>query len=110
MAADRERDQELAQLLEEVRALRKTLDELKGDAPRLPPDYAVLARTPDELLPPDYAVAVRTGSLLPPDYAVLVRQARPSYAVLARTNLPPTYEVLVRPVGPEEIDRPMPEQ
>jgi hypothetical protein len=110
MEADRERDRELAELLEEVRALRETLDELKRDPWRLPPDYAVLARTGGDVLPPDYAVAVRTRPTLPPDYAVLVRQARPSYAVLARSDLPPTYEVLVRPAGPDDVEGPMPEQ
>jgi hypothetical protein len=107
---DQEREQELAELLREVRALRETLDQLKAaPAPRLPPDYAVLART-QSALPPDYAVAVRTSAALPPDYAVLVRQALPpDYAVLVRDPsqaLPPTYEVLVRPVGPGGVEGP----
>jgi hypothetical protein len=93
---EQERERELAALLKEVRALRESLDELKAGLPRLPPDYAVLARTRPEL-PPDYAVAVRTGAALPPDYAVLVRQAA----------LPPEYQVLVRAVRPEAGEGPI---
>jgi hypothetical protein len=93
---EHERERELADLLKEVRALRESLDQLKAGLPRLPPDYAVLART-QPALPPDYAVAVRTSAALPPDYAVLVRQAA----------LPPEYAVLVRPVGPEAAEGPI---
>ena len=93
MSEDRER--ELAELLQEVRALRRELNELKGGA-RLPPDYAVLART-RPTLPPDYAVAVRVGRR-PPDYAVLVRPG---------LFEPPSYEVLVRPAIPEIDEDPL---
>src|SRR2546429_7728876 len=64
--SDQDREQELAELLREVRALRQTIDELKVDVglrPKLPPNYEVLVRT-RPALPPDYAVAVRQA--LPP--------------------------------------------
>jgi hypothetical protein len=80
-------EQELKELLEEVRALRRDLEELRS-RPDFRPDYAVLARTQGELSP---------------EYAVLVREARPSYAVLARSEAVlegPSYEVLVRPARP----------
>ena len=95
---DEAHESELSELLNEVRALRRTLDELKagpGLSHRLPPDYAVLVRaTP--ALPPDYEVAVRQFEF-PPEYAVLARLV---------SELPPEYEVAVRPPGfepPEEI-------
>jgi hypothetical protein len=75
-----EHEVELAELLEEVRSLRKAIDELKA------------RESVSVAFPPDYAVLVRSGSALPPDYAVLVRP---------QTELPPGYEVLVRPAGPE---------
>lgn len=89
------REEELAELLSEVRALRKSLDQLKAPATRhLPPDYAVLVRQA-HALPPDYAVLVRQAHELPPDYAVAVRQIAVS----------PEYEVLVRPaIGEHEGD------
>jgi hypothetical protein len=80
------REEELAELLHEVRALRKSLDQLKAPTRHLPPDYAVLVRQA-HALPPDYAVLVRQAHELPPDYAVAVRQIAVS----------PEYEVLVRP-------------
>ena len=100
-SSDQEREDELAELLREVRALRATIDQLQGSQairPLFPPDYAVLARTRAEL-PPDYAVLVRSQpSFVQPDYAVLVR-SQPSF-------LPPEYEVLVRPadLGDEESE------
>jgi hypothetical protein len=94
-SSDQEREQELAELLREVRALRETIDQLRaGQAarPMFPPEYAVLVRTRPELSP-EYAVLVRSQpSFLPPDYAVLVR---------SQPFLPPEYEVLVRPAVPE---------
>ena len=106
-----EREDELAELLREVRALRATIDQLQAGTairPMLPPDYAVLARTGAELSP-NYEVLVRSQpTFLPPDYAVLVRSQPtflpPDYAVLVRsqpTSFPPDYEVLVRPAFPE---------
>ena len=73
---DDEREQELRELLNEVRTMRKEIAGLKPQF-ELPPDYAVLVRTPAEL-PPDYAVAVRPA--------------------VNRVS----YEVLVRPVIPQE--------
>jgi hypothetical protein len=112
-SSDAERENELRELLAEVRALRSTIDQLKATAGfgrALPPDYAVLVRAVEEL-PPDYAVAVRTRPALPPDYGVLVRpQLPPDYAVLVRSELPPTYEVLVRPVIPGKGESPLAEQ
>jgi hypothetical protein len=86
-----EREQELAELLREVRALRRTIDQMQagqGGQVAFPPNYEVLVRS-QPMLPPDYAVLVRQQPTLPPDYAVLVR---------TRPQLPPEYEVLVRPV------------
>jgi hypothetical protein len=102
-SAGQEREQELAELLKEVRALRKTIDELKGGP------------GPGVELPPDYAVLVRAVSALPPDYEVLVRhQPEPlrSYAVLVRAQpvQVPSYEVLVRPAIPKPEDPPIAEQ
>lgn len=99
-SSDQEREQELAELLREVRALRQTIADLNvspGLQPRLPPDYQVLVRS-QPALPPDYAAAVRTQPALPPDYAVLVR---------ANPLQPPSYEVLVRPVAPEIEEPPV---
>lgn len=90
---DQERENELAELLREVRALRQTLDQLKpgsvGQA-SLPPGYQVLVRT-QPVLPPEYNVAVRIQPTLPPDYQVAVRPA-----------FPPEYEVAVRIPQPGE--------
>jgi hypothetical protein len=85
--SEHERENELAELLREVRALRQELEQLKGAQPEgalRDPNYAVLART-DSARDPDYAVLVRqlasqdvsTGSRAPlrePSYEVLVRQ------------------------------------
>ncbi len=96
MASD-EREQELAELLSEVRALRESLDALKANpalqAERLPPTYAVAVR---QALPPDYAVAVRQ-SFLPPDYAVMVRVRNPFEQVVNPALQVPTYNVAVSP-------------
>jgi hypothetical protein len=93
-----EREQELAELLSEVRALRESLDALKANpavqgARQLPPTYAVAVR---QALPPDYAVAVRQ-SFLPPDYAVLVRVRNPFEQVVNPALQVPTYNVAVTP-------------
>ena len=68
-------EQELAELLKEVRELRKTIEGLKPTTgrPKLPPNYEVLVRQVGEL-PPDYAVAVRQIAV-EPSYEVLVRPA-----------------------------------
>ena len=71
-----EHEQELAELLKEVRELRKIIEGLKPTTtgrPRLPPNYEVLVRQVGEL-PPDYAVAVRQIAV-EPSYEVLVRPA-----------------------------------
>ena len=122
MGSSDEREQELAELLSEVRALRASLDELKANpavqATRLPPNYAVAVR---QALPPDYAVAVRQA--LPPDYAVAVRQSflPPDYAVMVRIRQPfdelvnpafrvPTYNVAVNPEPFVDVENPIVEQ
>ncbi|SDM23012.1 hypothetical protein SAMN05660642_01939 [Geodermatophilus siccatus] len=87
---DEAREQELREILQEVRALRQAIDDLRHSTDvgsRLPADYAVLVRS-QPTLPPTYEVAVRTQPALPPDYAVLVRGSLPFR--------PPTYDVLVR--------------
>jgi hypothetical protein len=68
-------EHELAELLKEVRELRKTLEHLKPTTgrPALPPNYEVLVRQAADL-PPDYAVAVRQIAVSP-SYEVLVRPA-----------------------------------
>ncbi len=97
MGSSDEREQELAELLSEVRALRASLDELKanpvGQATRLPPTYAVAVR---QAFPPDYAVAVRQ-SFRPPDYAVMVRIQNPLDQVVNPILQVPTYNVAVAP-------------
>lgn len=109
-------EKELVALRAEIRNLRKTLDALKArPVEGLRPGYAVLVSSD---LPPDYAVLVRSPKALPPDYAVLVRNPRlpaggelarvPEYNVAVRPGLgalPPEYAVLVRPNpdGPEEV-------
>ena len=83
MSSGQEHEQELAELLKEVRELRKTLE---GQKP---------ATTGRPALPPNYEVLVRQATELPPDYAVAVRQIAVS----------PSYEVLVRPaIGEHEGD------
>ncbi|WKX68840.1 hypothetical protein [Streptomyces sp. XD-27] len=75
---DQEHEQELAELLKEVRALRRTIDELKagpGPRPGLPADYEVIVRSQPELQA-DYEVVVRTvPAFQPPAYDVVVRAA-----------------------------------
>jgi hypothetical protein len=116
-SSEMDREQELAELLKEVRALRAAIDELKADPTaqrRLPPDYEVLVRAP-AALPPNYAVAAFHA--LPPTYEVAAFHALPpEYAVLARARLPHfpldvgrTYEVAVRAPMPP-FEEPAPEQ
>lgn len=95
-----ERDEELAELLREVRALRQRIDEIAVSErfqPRLPPDYNVLVRS----LPPDYTVAVKVEPALPPEYAVAARPALPpDYAVAVRVRFPGE-EVVISPESPQ---------
>ncbi|MEA2703964.1 MAG: hypothetical protein QOD63_1909 [Actinomycetota bacterium] len=97
MGSSDEREQELAELLSEVRALRASLDELKTNpavqAAQLPPNYAVAVR---QAFPPEYAVAVRR-SFRPPDYAVMVRVPRPFDELVDPIVHVPTYNVAVNP-------------
>jgi hypothetical protein len=86
-----EHENELAELLREVRALRQDIAQLKAgrsEATARPPGYAVLART-EGARDPNYEVLVR--EFLPPDYAVLVRPQlqEPSYEVLVRQAFEP---------------------
>jgi hypothetical protein len=84
--SEHERENELAELLREVRALRQELDQLKGTQPE------------GALRDPNYAVLARTESARDPNYAVLVRQlASQDEAIGSRAQLrEPSYEVLVR--------------
>jgi hypothetical protein len=107
------REQELVELLSEVRALRELVNQLRAERQPagFPPEYAVAARVPPApVLPPGYEVAVRTP--IPQDVTVLAAQALPpDYAVLVRASpAPPTYEVLVRPVTPQPEDPPVAER
>ena len=84
--SEHERENELAELLREVRALRQELDQLKGVQPA------------GALRDPNYAVLAKAESARDPDYAVLVRQLSPhDEAMQVRAELrEPSYEVLVR--------------
>src|SRR2546421_12953783 len=77
--SDQDREQELAELLREVRALRQTIDELKVDVglrPKLPPNYEVLVRTRPALHP---TMPSQCARRCPPNYAVArFRRSRPS--------------------------------
>lgn len=105
------RENELAELLAEVRALRREIDALKADPsvaniargpsyevlvksrPNLPPDYEVLVKAGK--LPPNYAVAVEPTPALSPGYEVAVKALTPGETVLARPAYRPGYEVAV---------------
>lgn len=85
--SEHERENELAELLREVRALRQELDQLKGAQPE------------GALRDPNYAVLARTESARDPNYAVLVRQLPSqdeSIGSRAAQLREPSYEVLVR--------------
>lgn len=86
--SEHERENDLAELLREVRALRQELEQLKGGANQ--PAAA--------LRDPNYSVLVRAESARDPDYAVLVRQlSTEDVAIGSRAQLrEPSYEVLVR--------------
>jgi hypothetical protein len=131
-----DRERELAELLSEVRALRREIEALKADSsvarPAAGPSYEVLVKArPD--LPPDYEVLVKAGKLpanyevvaepitdlaanyevavkaLVPGATVLARPAyRPGYEVAVNTvpKLPPNYEVAVKAVAPGQ-DEPL---
>ena len=130
-----DRERELAELLTEVRALRREIDALKADPsvaspsrgpsyevlvkarPNLPPDYEVLVRAGQ--LPPNYAVVAEPTPALPPNYEVAVKGLVPGDPVLARPayrpgyevavntlpKLPPDYAVAVKAVSPDLDDR-----
>jgi len=70
----RQKDVELAKLLEEVRTLRKELDLIKENPAlkNVRPEYAVLVRTGVDFRP-EYEVAVRLTQEYPPEYEVAVR-------------------------------------
>ena len=106
-----DRDRELAELLAEVRALRREIEALKADPsvavparapayevlvkarPNLPPDYEVLVKA--GTLPPNYAVVADQTPGLSPNYEVAVKALVPGEAVLARPAYRPGYEVAV---------------
>jgi len=75
--SDQERDDELAQLLREVRELRRAVDELKAN--QLPASA-------------EYNVAVRVSPTVYADYPVTVRlpmsTAAPTYSVAASPAIP----------------------
>lgn len=107
--SDEEREQELAELLREVRALRQTIEQLQASGaarPALPPDYAVLVRMAPDLAP-DYAVLARSGTETAAGPAA--PELRPDYQVLARAPEPalaPEYAVLARSAAPEDEEQP----
>lgn len=84
--SEHERENELAELLREVRALRQDLEQLKG------------IQSAAALRDPNYAVLVRAEAARDPNYAVLVRQAASEdLSVQSGSQLrEPSYEVLVR--------------
>ena len=82
--SDREREDELAQLLREVRELRKAVDELKAN--QLPAGV-------------EYNVATRPGPIVYADYPVTVR--------LPMNIAPPAYEVVVRSTVPKPDTSPV---
>ncbi|HJZ71659.1 MAG TPA: hypothetical protein VKE51_07945 [Vicinamibacterales bacterium] len=106
-----DRERELAELLAEVRALRREIEALKADPsaatsarnpsyevlvktrPNVRPDYEVLVKAGK--LPPNYEVAVAPIADLPPNYEVAVKALVPGEAVLARPAYRPGYEVAV---------------
>ncbi|MGW5418789.1 hypothetical protein [Streptomyces sp. NPDC003943] len=85
-----EHEQELAELLKEVRALRKSIDELRAGA------------DPSSGLPPGYDVLVRSEPQLHSSYEVLVK-------AVPRLQ-PPSYDVLVRRADDETGDPPAAER
>jgi hypothetical protein len=104
-------ESELAELLAEVRSLRREIEAFKTDpsvanvarAPAyevlvksrtdLPPTYEVLVKAGK--LPPDYAVAVQATPAMSPGYEVAVKALTPGETVLARPAYRPGYEVAV---------------
>ena len=130
-----DRERELAELLSEVRALRREIEALKADPsvaspvrgpayevlvkarPNLAPDYEVLVKAGK--LPPTYGVVAEQTADLPPNYEVAVKGlvpgdpvlARPAYrpgyevAVNSLPKLPPDYAVAVKAVLPDLDDR-----
>jgi hypothetical protein len=92
MTESEERESELAELLAEVRALRRDLEQLRG--------------TDNTVGGPSYAVLARSESARDPDYNVLVRQLGPQEGSGPGTPRfrEPSYEVLVRQDLPEPGD------
>ena len=106
-----DRERELAELLSEVRALRREIEALKADPsvatparnpayevlvkarPNASPDYEVLVKA--GRLPPNYEVLVAQGANLSPNYEVAVKGLVPGESVLARPAYRPGYEVAV---------------
>lgn len=84
--SEHEREHDLSELLREVRALRRELEQLK------------VAQPEGALRDPNYAVLARTEAARDPNYAVLVRQfASQDESIGSRAQLrEPSYEVLVR--------------
>ena len=85
---DQEREDELAQLLREVRELRQTVEELKANQLPASAAYNVMVRS-DPTVYTDYPVAVQ----LP------VHMAPPVYSVLAQSAVPPAYSVYAQPAA-----------
>lgn len=75
--SDPEREDELAQLLREVRELRKAVEELKANQQPAGVEYNVATR-PGPALYADYPVTVRLPvNVSPPSYEVIVRSTMP---------------------------------
>jgi hypothetical protein len=95
---DDAKNDELAALLKEVRALRQDIEVLKANPAvaraAIEPSYEVLVKA-QRKLPPNYAVLVRATEL-PPDYQVAVRAFRPDETVVGKVAYPPDYAVAVR--------------
>lgn len=92
-------DEELAELLREVRALRETIEEMKADPG--------LRASPSR----GYAVLVRSKAALPPDYSVLARARLPHQDLIVNPGVQvPSYAVAVRPTLPEFEEPPVIEQ
>ncbi|HEX4964754.1 MAG TPA: hypothetical protein VF173_28335 [Thermoanaerobaculia bacterium] len=93
------KNDELAELLKEVRAMRQDIEALKANPAvaqaTFEPSYEVLVAAQRKKLPPNYAVLARPSDLSP-NYQVAVRALRPDESVVAKVAYPPNYAVAVR--------------
>ena len=92
-------DEELAELLREVRALRETIEQVKADPG--------LRARPSR----GYAVLVRSRAALPPDYSVLARARLPHEDLIVNPGVQvPSYAVAVPPMVREFEEPPVIDQ